>query len=62
MGRRAILLRTKCLEQLDDAFVPVPGGPQQRRPTVVVLRVDVGLARREQLLDDAFVPVPGGPR
>jgi hypothetical protein len=43
------------LQQLDHGLVPVRGRPPERRPTVVVLRVGVDLARREQQLDHAYV-------
>ncbi|KAH0593448.1 hypothetical protein MHUMG1_08905 [Metarhizium humberi] len=49
-------------EHLDDAFVPILRGPRKRRPTIVILRLDIGAARLQQQLDDAFVPVLCGPQ
>jgi SpoVK/Ycf46/Vps4 family AAA+-type ATPase len=42
--------------------VPVPSGPGQRRPAIVIVYVDIDLARAKQQLHDGLVPVRGGPR
>ena len=48
----------------DHGLAPVLRGPPQRRPTatILLLRVDFDLARREQQLDHGPVPVPRSPR
>ena len=43
----------------DDGRMPIRGGPDERRPTVLIPRLDVG-AFREQLRDDGRMPVLGG--
>ena len=46
---KAVTTLWTIVQQLDDTLVPVRGGVRQRRLTVIILCIDIGL-RREQLL------------
>ncbi|EJT68904.1 hypothetical protein GGTG_13497 [Gaeumannomyces tritici R3-111a-1] len=60
--RAEIVTVTSLFGKFRNGVVPVPRGPRQRHPPVLVLRVDVGLACGEQMLDDGLAPVLRGPR
>jgi len=49
------------LQQVNNRFVAVLGGPDKRSPAVLFLRVGIDLARSEKQLNNSFVSVPGGP-
>lgn len=46
------------LQQRGNGLVPAYCRPQERRPSSLILRVDLGLARLEQQSDDGLVPSP----